>query len=263
MGLNLYLQSLTVPEGTEFPGTVQELLDLIAQYEGVEGGNPFSGINYGSATPDASNRDRPWFKTTTSGDPVGWYSWNGSVWALIPNNYPHGNTASRPTAPTTGDQYFDTQINCQLVYERGQWRTLSGTPGDVKFVAATTLAIALLNNPGWIQDPSSLGRLIGAAGDPGGGLPVRSVFESVGAAEVTLEQTNLPVNATTHTHTYNTYPQPARWKADGNASDPAGNLSGYVAQAEEDTGATNVPGGDATPFSIINPCIFYWALIKQ
>jgi len=104
--------------------------------------------------------------------------------------------------------------------------------------------MALLNNPGWIQDPNSEGRLIGAVGDPGGGLPVRAAFETVGVAEVTLAQANLPVNATTHTHTYDTVPTPARWSADGNVANPAGELSGYVAQSEETTGATNVPGGD-------------------
>lgn len=262
MSLNAYLQALTVPDGTEFPGTVQELLELIAQYEEVSGLNPFSGVNFGPNTPDASNRDRPWFKTLPNGQPYGWYSWNGSAWTLIPNHYPAGPTADRPINAVSGQQYFDTQINCQLVYERGAWRTLSGTPGDVKFVAATTIEIALLNNPGWIQDPSSLGRLIGAAGE-GTGLTPRAVFATAGAEEVTLEQANLPVNASTHTHTYNTLPTPARWKADGNVADNAGNLSGYVTQGEQTTGATNVPGGDATPFGIIPPAIWYFALIKQ
>ncbi len=262
MALNAYLQALTVPEGTEFPGTVQELLELIAQYEAISGLNPFSGINFGPNTPAADQRDRPWFKTLPNGDPVGWFSWNGSAWTRIPNYYPAGSTADRPANAVSGQQYFDIQINCQLVFERGAWRTLSGTPGDVKFVRAATIDIALLNNPGWIQDPGSQGRLIGAAGD-GSGLTPRPVETSVGAEEVTLEQTNLPVNATTHSHTYNAVPNPTRWKADGNALDAAGNLSGFVANSEQSTGETNVPGGDATPFSIIPPAVYYWALFKS
>ncbi len=262
MPLQLYLQALTLPDGSEFPGTFQELVNTLAEYLEIQGANPFSGINYGPTTPDAKNRDRPWFKTNNAGNPIGWFSWTGSEWTIMPYIYPAGNTAGRPTGAVSGQQYFDIQINCQLVFERGAWRTLSGTPGDVKFVRATTIEIALLNNPGWIQDPGSEGRLIGAAGS-GSGLTPRPVETSVGAEEVTLDQTNLPVNASTHTHTYQGHDTPARWKADGNATDAAGNLAGFIANSEQTTGATNVPGGDATPFSIQPPSIFYWALFKS
>jgi hypothetical protein len=34
-------------------------------------------------------------------------------------------------------------------WERGAWRTVSGTPGDLKYVAFGKLADALVANPGW------------------------------------------------------------------------------------------------------------------
>jgi len=71
MPLTAQLQALTVPEGTEFPGTVQDLLELIAQYEEIIGLENFDGVNYGPNTPDAADRDKPWFKTTAGGAPIG------------------------------------------------------------------------------------------------------------------------------------------------------------------------------------------------
>lgn len=249
MSLDAQLQALPTPSGTEFPGTVDGLLELIAQYVEIVGLNPFNGINFGPDTPSADNRDRPWFQTTTSYDPIGWYSWDGSAWTPIPSKLPRGNTANRPSSPAEGTQYFDTDINVALIFERSQWRTLAGSPGDIKFVRATTIEAAVLKNPGWVEDEETVNRVIGAAGGD------HAYGETAGEETTTIAEDNLPA----HVHIYDKFATPARWKADGNAADAAGNLAGYAATAETNTGSV----GESNPISILQPMIYRWCLYKE
>lgn len=254
MSLEAQLQALALPADTEFPGTPQALLDLIAEYMEITGLNPFSGVNFGPTTPDASNRDRPWFKTTPAGDPVGWFSWDGSAWTLIPQTLPIGTTAQRPGSPSAGTQYFDTTINVALIFERSQWRTLGGSPGDVKFVKAATIEAALALNPGWVQEPDSPGRLIGAAGD-GAGLTSRPYGTTVGQETTTLAEDNLPL----HSHVYQGHGNPEPWQADGNVAAPAGNLAAVTTNGDLSTSSV----GEGNPISIVPPSIFWWAITKE
>lgn len=60
-----------------------------------------------------------------------------------------GTTADRPTSPVPLESYFDTDINAEIWFERGQWRTRAGSQGDVKFVSWPTQAEAITRNPGW------------------------------------------------------------------------------------------------------------------
>jgi hypothetical protein len=74
-------------------------------------------------------------------------------------------------------QYFDTSINCLIHWERGLWRTVSGTPGDIKYVSAPVLADALVANPGWdlfgANNQNFRGRIImQAAANADGSAPV-------------------------------------------------------------------------------------------
>lgn len=187
MALTLQLVALTVPEGSEFPGTVQGLLDLIAQYEAISGGESFNGINYGDVEPDPDNRDRPWFKTDGSGNPIGWFGWNGAAWVPIPAILPSGTTVQRPSAPANYTQFFDTDIVTAIIYYAGTWHTLAGTPGDIKFVTGATLAAVLTKNPGWSQYTDGIGKgLIGAAAD---GSDAQT---DVGADSVMLTEAQLP-----------------------------------------------------------------------
>ncbi len=254
MSLEAQLQPLTLPEGTEFPGTPQELLELIAEYMEITGLNPFNGINFGTTTPDAANRDRPWFKTEAGGAPIGWFSWDGSDWSPIPQKLPSGATAARPVPASEGQQFFDTSINVALIFERSQWRTLSGSPGDVKAVKAATIDAALELNPGWIQDPDSLGRVIGGAG-AGSGLTPRAYGVQVGEETTTLAEDNLAL----HAHVFQGQATPARWKADGNVADAAGNLAGYAANSDQST----APTGEGNPILTMQPTVFYWMLVKS
>lgn len=60
-----------------------------------------------------------------------------------------GTTANRPTNPATLEQYWDTSIACLIHWERDAWRTVSGTPGDVKFTTHSKASDATTDNPGW------------------------------------------------------------------------------------------------------------------
>lgn len=188
MSLDLQLEALTVPFGTEFPGTVQELLQLIAQYEQISGQSSFNGINFGPTEPAAGNRDKPWFKTDNSGNPIGWYSWGGAAWEPIPSVMPSGATADRPVSPQSGTQYYDTTIRVALIYNGTIWITLAGSPGDVKEVTATDITAALTSNPGWVQDTASIGFVIAGASD-GTGMGAGA---TAGNDSITLTTDQLP-----------------------------------------------------------------------
>ena len=244
MGLNLSLQSLTYPAGSEFPGTVQQLSELLAQYYLIVGGEDFSGINFGDVEPPADERDRPWFKTDSSGNPIGWFSWNGSAWTATPIQAQNGPTTDRPISPNTGQLFFDTDIQVLIIWNGTTWTTASGSPGDVKEVKAATLADALLKNPGWSEDAESVGRVIV-------GVTNGSGFEygdTGGEAEHTLIESEIPA----HTHAT----RGNNLQADGNAANPSGIVGGVQVN-----GATGSTGG-GLPHNNMQPYIAYFRLVK-
>lgn len=253
MSLDLQNVALTLPSGTEFPGTPQGLLDLIAQYLAITGGESFSGINIGPTEPSADNRDLPWFKTDGSGNPIGWFAWNGSSWSAFPVIAPSGTTASRPASPTTGQLYLDTDIDVLLVYERAQWRTVSGSPGDIKFVTAASEAAALTQNPGWSIYTAGAGRVLGVQGS-GAGLTTRTIGEEVGSEEVILTDTQLPTTSITLTNlkAYSGQHQ--------NGSQPAG-VYPYVTGTGDTT--INDAFGSDEGHDNMQPTLFVCALVKD
>jgi hypothetical protein len=99
------------------------------------------------ATPTTSTP--PVWLRTIGGQPVTWYFWNGSLWTPGMNIVQSGPTANRPSSPFNLQQYYDSDISVLLWWERGAWRTVSGSPGDVKIVQTNLLSTALTNNPGW------------------------------------------------------------------------------------------------------------------
>lgn len=254
MPLSAELQALTVPLGTEFPGTVQELLELIAQYESITGLNPFSGINYGDTEPSPTERDRPWFQVDGGGNPVGWFSWNGAAWTAVPMVVPSGTTAQRPSAPSEGQKFFDTDIEVELIYHNSAWITSAGSPGDVKDVKAATLAAALLKNPGWSQDADSVGKVIAGASDGSGSHAYNGV---AGADELTLDVTQLPAH--THPTTF------ANGRADGNTTiaPNEGVVFNGAAGTAGSTVKTSDPTGDGAAIDLRQPTIYYWRLVKD
>jgi hypothetical protein len=131
---------------------------------------------------------------------VSWYGWTGTEWRPIAGVSPSGPTSARPTDAVDYELYFDTDINVQLHWERGAWRTVSGSPGDIKAVIHATAALALSHNPGWAlygeSDASVLGRVIGVASKDPGGSPVESL--PVGAG-ITPRASGDQAGAETHT----------------------------------------------------------------
>jgi hypothetical protein len=124
MGLTPLLNPLTVPQGTEFPGTVQDFLSLIAEYMEITGLEDFNGVNYGSTEPAPENRDKAWFKTDGSGVPLGWYTWNGSAWVVLPAKAIVGDVAARDAISNPQDGTLFQVIGTGLyVYDAGlgQW----------------------------------------------------------------------------------------------------------------------------------------------
>jgi hypothetical protein len=238
MPLNPYNVAGTLPNGTQFPGTPQGLMNLIAQYLAIEGLDGQITINYGNTTPGIDERDRPWFKTDSNGVPIGWFSWNGTAWQQMPVDVVSGTTAQRP-AGAEGQLYFDSDINALLVFERSQWRTASGCPGDIKYVrscynggnaiADPTIAQVLTANPGWAEWTPGAGRVIGGTGT-GSGLSERTLAQEVGTEEVVLTSNQLPA----HTHTV---AGSARISADGNVSNPAGIIASYSSTNSGSTGS--------------------------
>lgn len=165
----------------------------------------------GATTPDDS--DPPvWLRTSKDptesdpsvGVPIGWYLFNGEAWESFIGVVPSGATADRPTNPVAFQQFYDTTIACLIWFERGQWRTVSGVPGDVKQVAFETLTEALAQNPGWdvfgANNQAFRGRILmqatkdsGATPETiltvGAGVTPRGAFETFGG-DVGLEVDN-------------------------------------------------------------------------
>lgn len=91
-----------------------------------------------------------------------------------------GPTSSRPGSPGNFERYYDTDINAQIWWERSAWRTVEGTPGDVKFVLSSTTGDALTRNPGWsLLADGYYGRSPMFAG-AGPGLTSRTAGDSIG-----------------------------------------------------------------------------------
>lgn len=144
----------------------------------------------GAATPP-STPPFLWMRTTkdaTDQDPspgtaIGWYEFNGTNWVAFNSVVFSGATSERPASPTDFQQFYDTDIGVLIWWERGQWRTVSGIPGDVKFVIFETLTDALRFNPGWevvgAANQSQRGRLVCQAAKDAGTTP--ETVLSVGA----------------------------------------------------------------------------------
>lgn len=256
MSFNLFLTPGTTPAELPLPGNAQALVNMIAQYVLIAGDQNVGGINYGVDTPAPELRDFPWWRTDNSGNPIGMFNWNGSDWVTVNPPMPSGPSTDRPLNPATGTQFFDTTISVALIYERGKWRTLAGSPGDIKETLASTIELALTQNPGWLQHTDSNGAVIGGAGaNPGRGMTTRAFGEWVGEEEHAITEDELP----SHKHTTT-----ANWGEGGegggdnplyydNAQAPAN------PQVQPDTGST---GGDE-PMSLMQPTQFFFRLYKE
>ncbi len=255
MGLNPQLVALTYPDGTEFPGTPQALLDLQAQYYAITGLENFNGINFGAVEPSPDNRDKPWFKTDNSGNPIGWYSWNGAAWTPVPLVTPNGASGSRPVSAALGQLFLDTTIDVMLRWNGSTWITDSGSPGDVKAVKAATLAEALAKNPGWVQDTDSIGRVIAGADASG---PI-TYGETLGETEHTILLAELPNDAVRLLSGWGIFPGQHQNGHQNPGVFPI--TTGLGDPATQTTGPINPNTQTAIP--LYQPTIGYWMLTKS
>lgn len=256
MSLNLFLQAGTAPANTPLPGNFQALIQQVAAYIAIAGGENFNGINFGSVTPSADNRDKPWWRTDANNQPLGMYSWNGSAWVTTSFIIPNGSSASRPLNPANYTEYFDSTINRLLIYERGQWRTADGCVGEVRHVKGATLAAVLALNPGWIQDTDSIARVIGGAGTAAG-VGDHGFGELAGAESVTIGINQMPA----HNHT-----DIVLAGSDTDNSD-IGNLvcvaaTGSIGNRTISSSSTG-NSGSGEALSVLAPTIYYWTIVKQ
>lgn len=148
----------------------------------------------GASTP--SSVDPPvWLKTSKDaseadpsyGTPISWYNWDGTLWVPFLGLVLSGRTTDRPPVPVDLQLFYDTDIVCLLWWERSAWRTVSGVPGDVKFVIFETLTESLERNPGWaVLGESTVawrGRFLSQATKDPGASPATDLNVSSGVAK--------------------------------------------------------------------------------
>jgi len=249
MGLNITLQALTLPDGTEFPGTMQGLENLIAQYLVIAGEDTFSGINYGPTTPDAANRDRPWYKTDSSFHSIGWFAWDGSAWSPVPLFPLSGTFAAAPTGVMVGQLYYATDINRQCQWNGSAWVTADGGQGEVRFVRGTSITTILTNNPGWSQVTDMAAAVIGVAGDG----TINSWSDRT-AETHTGEETHTQTLDELVAHTHDV-------TADNSAGAP-GAQAGSDSACKQETAITSTSTGGGSAFNVMQPTWFLYAIQK-
>lgn len=139
-----------------------------------------------------------WLRIDASGNAISWLYYNGTAWVSFNGIVNSGTTAQRPASPTEFQQYYDTDISVLIWWERGQWRTVDGVIGDIKFVGWSTLTEALTRNPGWevvgLNNQTLRGRYPQMATKDSGatpetvltvdsGIPERAAFEVFGGTD--------------------------------------------------------------------------------
>ena len=140
--------------------------------------------------------------------------------------------------------YLDTDINTVLIWERAKWRTVSGTPGEVKYQKAATLAAALVLNPGWVEDTVGQSYVIAGASS------THPYGSTAGAETHTLTVAELPP----HTHGLNEQNDP-------NGGDH--NASGTDSFLRTGTGRSTLSAGLGTAHNNLQPTRYLWCLVKE
>lgn len=74
------LSSVKLPDGTCFPGSMQDLLDLIVDSMQAELPDSVTLFNFGPNTPPTEREDQPWIKTSGTGQLLGIYTFTNGNW---------------------------------------------------------------------------------------------------------------------------------------------------------------------------------------
>jgi len=81
------LVPLAVPPQACLPATAQGLIDLAAQYLGVQFPTNYTQIVISDTTPAPADNGKIWLKVDGSGNPIGFFKYAGGVWtAVTPQN---------------------------------------------------------------------------------------------------------------------------------------------------------------------------------
>lgn len=151
----------------------------------------------------------------------------------------------RPSNPVDFQRFYDTDINCEIWWERGQWRTTAGTAGDTKFVLASSEAEAMTDNPGWVAVSTDYqGRALYFAGTaPTSGVTGRVTMSLFGEETHQLSTAELP------TFNLSVGGGQGRAQADGNVGKADGILasanSGNTSSIGSNTPHNNIPAAVA------------------
>lgn len=145
--------------------------------------NPDFFVGPNDPGPPGPNDPVFWIRTQEN-HTVGLYGWDGAEWIASANVDSSGTTADRPGNPANLEHFFDETISTELIFERGAWRTVGGSVGDLKYVVHPTLEVALQYNPGWeyfgLNDETLRGRALAGAAKDVGATPAASFTTSSG-----------------------------------------------------------------------------------
>jgi hypothetical protein len=254
MGLNLQLQALTLPSGTEFPGTMQELENLIAEYLAITGDENFSGINYGPTTPATADQNKPWFRTDGSNHGLGWYAWDGAIWDRVQVIPQSGKFEDTPVAVAVGQSYYATDGAGSCVWNGTAWVTADGRQGEVRQVRGTSISDILAKYPGWAQVTDAVGCTFGVAGTGSTlGFSDRSPETYTGEETHTQSVDEMPSHAHALSDLYS-----ERMSRNDLGIDIFKDGSGGEAPVDRNT---DVAGG-GTAFNIMQPTWFLYTIQK-
>lgn len=220
-----------------------------------------------TAPADNSNGLKPLWLKIKGTRALGWYLWVDTGWVAIPSDINRGTTAQRPTDAVDYERYFDTDIRVELYWFGGQWRTVSGSPGDIKYVKYSTLADALKYNPGWQEMAQSLGddnlrgrAFVPAHKDPGGtpeanftpaaGITARAAGDKFG------EETHKLTTAEMPKHKHGGWDNAVTFASGAGTTNGSGSTNAVSSSLE-----TDETGGDGT-HNNLPPTVAVWCLVK-
>jgi hypothetical protein len=251
----------------------QKAVYIVAKEDPDSLGNPDNWTDIGSPPL--------WFKLNDAANRViGTLFYVGGRWQSLGGT--SGPTSERPANPAAYEKYFDTTINVELIFERSQWRTVSGSPGDVKAIRASTAVDAVLKNPGWeilgtgeTDNTAWRGCVIGqATKDASGGvtdLNVNSptVSEHAALSVTGKENTELTVaNLPEHSHLTvadeeSTAGNPTADTRVARERQAGGDRDYQLEQSslEATIGKSSVVG-DGDGFSVVQPTLYLWHITK-
>ncbi len=218
-----------------------------------------------------------WAKFTGSGINskfVNFYYSTGVSYVPLLNLINSGGTTARPSSPSDYEQYYDTDIQALIWWERSKWRTVSGVPGDIKHVTGVALLDILTKNPGW-QEIGSLNSgyrartIISATRDGAGGPsvftpPAGLTLKAVG--DIAGEETHQLLTAELPSHYHGQNTNAISTQTPAVISAVAGTATGGKIASTAGSNLQQVTTdavGSGTAHNNIQPSVNFWCLYKE